>query len=140
MKKLLTTLLLTLFPSICMAAGTIVLTNVDDVPGTDVYIYTYTMTADGSDGSFPVTNTEPIDGWIIRVETNPGATAPTANYDIALVNNEMDVMASSIINRSAANAEQALSPQPFVRGPVAITITNNAVNSAVVVMKITVLR
>lgn len=124
------------------AAGTIVPTGAPDtVEGQDVTIYTYTMTADASDGSFPATASYPINGWIIRVETNPGSTAPTANYDITLTDQDgLDVMGGVLANRSATATEHVLAPQPYVRGAVTITPTGNSVNSAVVVLRITVLR
>ena len=123
------------------AVGTVTLTSADIVEGQDVEIYTYTMTADASDGSFPATATYPINGWIIRVETNPGSTAPTALYDITLTDQDgLDVMNDALANRSATATEHVLAPQPYVRGGVTITPTNNSVNSAVVVLRITVLR
>lgn len=145
MKRLILAVLLAalaaLAPTVTQAAGTVVLTSTDHVPGQDVTVYTYRLTADASDGSWPATASDPIDGWIIRVETNPGATAPTALYDLTLVDTDgLDVMGGVLANRSATLTEHVLSPQPYVRGAVTITGTNNAVNSAVVDFKITVLR
>ena len=141
MKKTVLALLLALLaPVLAHAAGTVVLTSTDSVIGQSVKIYTYTLTADAADGTFPATASDPIDGWIIRVETNPGATAPTALWDLTLVSDGLDVMNGVLANRSASATEHVLAPQPYVRGPVTITATNNAVNSAVIVLKITVLR
>lgn len=39
---------------------------------------------DASDGSVPATVLPPFSGLIVALRTNPGATAPTANYDITL--------------------------------------------------------
>ena len=130
-------------PGSAFAAGTIVETLIDHVSGQSVTVTTYTMTSDAavSAGTFPATAVGPIDGWIIGVETNPGAVTPTADYDITLVDVDgADVMAGALADRSATLTQKVISPQPYVRGNVTITPTNNSENSAVVVMKITVLR
>lgn len=139
-KALLLAAFVSIVPAAAFAAGTVVLTSTDHVDGQSVTIYTYTLTADAADGSFPATASRSIDGWIIRVETNPGATTPTALWDLALVNNELDVMKGVLANRSATATEAVEAPQPYVRGAVAITPTGNSVNDAVIVLKITVLR
>lgn len=132
---------LVLVPAALFAAGTIVRTSSDPVDGQDVTVLTYTMTADAADGSYPPTGAGPIDGWIIGVITNPGTVQPTDNYDITLLNSDgADVMAGGILNRDTLNSEFVITPQPYVRGPVTIGVANNVVNSAVVVLKITVLR
>jgi len=149
MKKLATLLVvfaLLVTSGVALAAGTVVLTTTDNVMGQDVVIYTYTMTADSADGSFPATASRPIDGWIIRVETNPGATAPTALWGLTLLDQDgLDVMggviaAGATTGRSATATQHVMAPQPYVRGAVTITPTGNSVNSAVVVLRITVLR
>jgi len=145
MKKLATLLVvfaLLVTGGVALAAGTVTLTTTDNVMGQDVVIYTYTLTGDAADGSFPATASRPIDGWIIRVETNPdGTTAPTALYDITLTDQDgLDVMGGVLANRSATATEHVLAPQPYVRGAVTITPTGNSVNDAVVVLRITVLR
>ena len=130
-----------LVPVMAQAAGTVVLTSTDAVPGQTVKVYTFTMTGDAANGSYPATVTPDLSGWIIGVETNPGAVAPTTLYDLTLVDtDDADVMAGALADRSATVTERVISPQPYVRGPVTITGTNNSVNSAVVVLKITVLR
>lgn len=144
MKKFLALMLvavLCLIPVATFAAGTIVRTASDAVDGQSVTLLTYTMTGDAADGSFPAVQAGPIDGWIITVETNPGSTAPTALWDLTLVDTDgADVMAGTLANRSATATERVISPQPYVRGPVTITATNSSVNSSVIVLKITVLR
>jgi hypothetical protein len=141
MKKTVLALLLALLaPVLARAAGTVVLTTTDSVMGQSVKIYTYTLTADAAAATFPATASMPIDGWIIKVKTSPGSTAPTALWDLTLVGDGMDVMGGYLTNRSATATEHILFPQPYVRGPVTITATGNAVNSAVVVLDITVLR
>lgn len=129
---------LVLVPAALFAAGTVVCVP-DHVDGQTVTVYACTMTGDVADGSFPATQVQ-IDGWIIGVETDPG-TAPTAGYDITLVDaNAADVMMGALADRSATATERVIFPQPYVRGAAAITVANNTENSAVVVLKITVLR
>lgn len=54
--------------------------------------------------------TKKITGTLIKGVTDPGATAPTDNYDIALTDEEsVDVLAacqSDLTNRDTANSEQ----------------------------------
>jgi hypothetical protein len=129
-------------PVLSQAAGTVVLTKVDAVPGQTVTVYTYTLTGDAANGSFlPATATYDLNGWIISVKTMPGTPAPTALWDLTLVDADgIDVMAGALADRSATVPQKVVSPQQYVRGPVTITGTNNSVNSAVIVLKITVLR
>jgi hypothetical protein len=100
-----------------------------------------TATGDASDGSFPSTGTPvQLNGFLIRVVTNPGATAPTANYDVVINDeNSIDVAQATLANRHTSNTEEvypvptsAASP-PFVQGDHNIVITNSSVNSAIIV-------
>lgn len=63
-----------------------------------------------SGGAVSVT-TRKISGTLIKGVTDPGATAPTDNYDIAVTDEEgVDVLAacqSSLQNRDTATSEQA---------------------------------
>lgn len=80
-----------------------------------------------------------LQGFIIKAITNPGATAPTDNYDITLGGPEdsaLDVLGGALLNRDTANTEQvyplitgAVIPV-FVSGSHTLSIANNAVNSA----------
>lgn len=45
-------------------------------------------------------------GFLIKAVTDPGATAPTDNYDITLVDeNSIDAAESALLNRDTANTE-----------------------------------
>ena len=108
-------------------------------------VITLVCTGDDSDGSFPakVLATK-IDGFIRAIETNPGSTAPTDNYDIALDDAEgHDVLEGGGQNRDTANTEKA----SCVRGVgefsevaksdvLTFKITGNSVNDATLVAKI----
>ena len=123
-------------------AGTITPTHNKRGP---IGVIEYTCTADASDGSYPETETAAkISGNLMALETNPGATAPTANYDIVLDDAQgHDVLEGTGANRHTTNTEKATIAFGTYHGsPVAITdvltlkITNNSVNSAVVVIRL----
>jgi len=94
--------------------------------------------ADAADGSVPNTVLPSIEGNIVALETNPGATAPTDNYDIALNDAEgVDKLAGAGQNRDTANTEQAgvvfastSVPVPVDGEALTLAISGNAVNSA----------
>tara|TARA_Y100000310_G_scaffold119408_1_gene118146 strand:- start:447 stop:842 length:396 start_codon:yes stop_codon:yes gene_type:complete len=123
-------------------AGTITQANVKRGP---VGVVTLTCTADASDGSYPETDlTTKISGSIIALETNPGATAPTANYDIVLDDADgVDVLGAAGANRHTSTSEKvAVAFGTYFGSPVGVDdvltlkITNNSENSAVTVVKV----
>ncbi len=69
-------------------------------------------TSDASDGTCVIT-TRKIVGQLIKAVTDPGATAPTDNYDIVITDEEgVDVLAACVAagrlaDRDTANSEQA---------------------------------
>lgn len=104
-----------------------------------------TCTADAANGSFPATALPAFEGRILSLRTNPGATAPTDNYDITLIDGDgLDRLQSLGLNRDTANSEEV--PVFFASSdehpPVALddtltlTIANNSVNSATLVVTI----
>lgn len=95
-------------------------------------------TADDSDGSVPNTALPAISGRLIIAVTDPGATAPTAAYDIVLEDEYgFDVMGGTLADRSATVTEQAFPSdgsnniERIVDGVLTFKLTNNSVNSAV---------
>lgn len=133
-----------LLPIRCFAAGTIAATTTDI--GNDEYILTFTCTADASAATYPTsvtTGSASIDGWVTRVVTNPGSTAPTDNYDIALNDTGGDIMQGALNDRDTANTEDALPKDSSgavgwkrVHSVIVPIITNNSENSAVTVIKV----
>lgn len=123
------------------AAGTI--TQAHNTTG-NIRKITFTCTADAADGSFPSTVlTAKIEGRLIALETDPGSTAPTDNYDIAITNGAgADVLQGLGANRDTANTETAqivvsgtsLRPTVDESDVLTLSVTNNAVNSATVVI------
>lgn len=103
-----------------------------------------TWVADAADGSIPDATID-INGWVIKVQTNPGSTAPTDNYDIKFFDPydaAFDAMRSQTIDRDTATTEEvyplapnAVTPLLF-GGTYTVNITGNSVNSATGTYKI----
>jgi len=87
-------------------AGTVTFTH-DRIPSAAGYYnkFTVSWTSDGSgnaDLAIPG-----MSGWLIKMVTDPGAAAPTDNYDITLIDeNSLDVLVDTGLNRDTANTEQ----------------------------------
>ena len=104
----------------------------------------FTCTADAAAATFPATAiTDKIEGRLLDLATNPGATAPTANYDITLVDQHgHDVLESVGLNRHTTTTEKVAvvysgtGTHPTVddSDTLTLTIANNAVNSAITVV------
>lgn len=123
-------------------ASTTVLTKSTRVldHGQKVYVYKVAWTASSVDGSIIDTTLTGVHGSLMKVITNPGSTAPTANYDITIADADdatLDAANSLLLNRHTTNTEvvfpvgatgaTALWFQP---GNYTLSIANNSVNSA----------
>lgn len=104
-----------------------------------------TCTADAADGSFPATLLPAIEGRILALATNPGATAPQDNYDVTLVNQHgYDVLQSLGLNRHTTSTQQvpilysSTGTHPAVdeTDTLTLTIAGNNVNSAITVIEL----
>lgn len=101
-----------------------------------------TLTADAADGSFPATTLKAlgvfIDGTLLAIKTNPGATAPTDNLDFTLVDADgIDRLNSVGLNRDTTTSEiAAVTGAPFfaIDDALTLTVTGNSVNSAIEVV------
>ena len=98
--------------------------------GIRLFQVSYTTGTGGDINLFTCSTGKPITGWILLVETDPGATAPTDNYDITLLNaNGRDVMGGALTNRDTANTEAVLPllngnySAVWNEGPLTITVT-----------------
>lgn len=130
-------------PSFVFAAGSTSVTRAHKGYGKagnekTVEIVTVSFTADASDASVPDTSIE-LKGYVLKVITNPGSTAPTDNYDIDLgdpADAALDALAGGLANRDTANTEQAFPVLTngvvpvFLSGTYTLGVSNNAVNSA----------
>jgi hypothetical protein len=104
---------------------------------------TATITADAADATIPATALPAIEGRLLALVTNPGTTAPTDNYDVTLVDQHgHDVLEGVGANRDTANTEKvsivfsatAVHPAVDDGDTLTLTIVNNAVNSAEIVL------
>ncbi len=106
MRKWFLALILTMFlalPIQSWAAGTVTQTLTYTH---NFYALTYSWTSDAS-GNADKESTWPIGGYICKVITNPGATAPTDNYDITLTNSDgVDVVHGELANRDTSTSEE----------------------------------
>lgn len=101
----------------------------------------FSVVADAADGSIPATALPAIEGRLLALHTNPGATAPTANYDITLVDGDgLDRLQGVGANRHTTNSEQAaivyattsVHPPVSIEETLTLTFANNIVNSALI--------
>ncbi|KKM61690.1 hypothetical protein LCGC14_1529190 [marine sediment metagenome] len=141
-------------------AGTIELSIENHgIPGRGLTIkeLRFTCIADVADASFPVANTGTIEGapgnstsftkliqgWFLhKIIVNPGATAPTVSSDLTITDkhgidvldgNGTDLIHNTDSKQSYAMIDGVPSLQPVV-GDYILTITNNAVNSAILIV------
>lgn len=104
-----------------------------------------TCVADAADGSFPATALPAIEGRILALATNPGATAPQDNYDVTLPNQHgYDVLQGLGANRHTSTTQQVpilysgtgTHPAVDESDTLTLTIAGNNVNSAITVIEI----
>lgn len=95
--------------------------------------------ASSTDGSVPDTVLPAIEGRLMELTTNPGSTAPTANYDLTLIDAEgVDRLQGVGANRHTSATESAIpvysgsTIHPVVSRTDVLTLklANNSVNSA----------
>ena len=88
-----------------------------------------------SDAGGDVTGVVFIDGEIVRMDTDPGATAPTANYDVTLVDDitGLDVLGGAGANRHTSTTESVVptllttnsnESRPIHYGTATLTVAN----------------
>lgn len=138
MKKILAlaAIVLLLLPGMAVAAGTCTATSTESRQS--IIVVTWTCVADASDGSYPATASNVgVRGWLYAVDTIPGSTQPTDNWDATITNaSGYDLLGGGLTNRDTANAERAIPTKTaWVDGPITLTITGNSVNSANIVVK-----
>ena len=96
MKKTLLTIMMALLASNVFAASDAETIKAPPFPGNED-IYTVSWSAD-TDGSFTNYVLEyEVCGYVLHVTTDPGSTAPTANYDITLTDDHaVDIMGGEL--------------------------------------------
>jgi hypothetical protein len=130
-------------PSSVFAAGTVTVTSENCWSGMCTMVVT--ATADATDGSFPATTLRPIHGLFYYCVNDPGATAPTDDWDYTLT----DAAGRDLLGTGGTDEDEAVTGinyandgtnniftgLPINEAPV-LTITGNSVNSAVIVFTI----
>jgi hypothetical protein len=122
-------------------AGTVTVTRTERASRVSeiVHVVQIDWVADAADGSVPQTTIADLYGFVVKAITNPGAVAPTANYDIEMLEGDdttVDAMGQTLMNRHTANTEvvypavSGAQTPPFLWGSYDFRLTNNAVNSA----------
>jgi hypothetical protein len=123
-------------------AGTVTVTRTEiktKYKGDLIEKITIDWTADAADGSVPNTSIDSLYGYVVKALTNPGATAPTSNYDIKLLDPDdsaIDALAGALDNRHTSNSEQVYPTASGAQIPVYLcgsytfNLANNSVNSA----------
>ena len=113
-----------------------------------VKVITLTCTADSSDGSYPATALTniphgEIGGRLLQIATDPGSTAPQANYDITVTEaGGADLLLGVGANRHTSSSEVAIIESNGASAVYAgtdtltLNIANNNVNSAGITIKI----
>ena len=102
----------------------------------------FAVVADAADGSVPDTALPKFQGRLLALHTNPGSTAPTANYDITLIDGDgLDRLQSVGLNRHTTSTEQvpvvytstSVNPPVGVDETLTLTFANNSQTSAIIV-------
>jgi len=91
----------------------------------------FAWVSDDTTGVASGTTTFSVDGQIHRITTDPGATAPTADYDITLKDDTgVDVLQGLAADRHTSNTEDvnvvysSTSVHPLVKSPLTLAVTN----------------
>lgn len=112
------------------SAGTVTSWSDKPVGPGPVRLFQISYVTHSSTGTFTCSTSRDITGWILLVETDPGATAPTS-YGITLVNtNDRDVMGGALAGRSTTLTEAVMPLQDgnytpvFVDGVLVVTVTS----------------
>ena len=85
----------------------------------------WAWTSDAS-GDMSGTDTKELDGKALAWVTNPGATAPTANYDIVVNDPDgIDVAEAGLANRHTATSEKVIpDPPEAFNGKLSLVVSN----------------
>lgn len=105
----------------------------------NVRVVRVNWTGDASDGSVPSLVLPAFGGRLLALETNPGATAPTTLYDIAVTDQHgHDVLQGVGTNRHATSTEKvavvysgtAIHPPVAQGDTLTLALTNNSAAAA----------
>lgn len=151
MKKLVSLFLLAflVLPSLVIATGTGTYTasyNQDQATNYKAKVLTVSITDDGSGTTVALVSTDVMGYFLCAMETNPGSTAPTDNYDIVINSaGGADILGGAGANRDTATTEIAYptidstSGQKGcvpVDGALSLVLSGNSVANATVEIKL----
>jgi hypothetical protein len=72
-------------------------------------VLVFDWVGDSGNGTVPATASGYVEGYVVMVITDPGATAPTDDYDITLTDKYgVDIMGGALADRDETNTEQAV--------------------------------
>jgi hypothetical protein len=137
MKILSAALGLLLLASQAWAVGTCTTSIRRSLTNASLRVVTFTWTDDTNGTTCTLTRDANETGWVYMADTDPGATAPTDNYDFALadaVGSDLDP-SDLLLNRDEANTERVNLTQPYV-GTITATLSGNSVNNATGVLRL----
>ena len=121
------------------SAHTLTSTRLPQYDGNYLGEFLTAITGDNANGTVPTLTLEfPRDAQLLSIETNPGSTGPTADWDITLLDSDgADVLDGSGLNRHTSNTLvdpiiwASTSLHPIIKaGQYTLTIANTSVNSA----------
>lgn len=142
MKKIFLVLIAVLFmAATSYAAGSCVQSNTAQPGIKDRKIIELTCTGDGSIAAYTL---DPVDFGVVgyylySVTTDPGTSAPTADYDITLLVNGEDIAGSLLLDRSATLTQTVvIAPATLgyylAKDPIVITFANETANPSTIVL------
>jgi hypothetical protein len=155
MKRLsiLAILLMLLIPAVALSVGTGTYTtsyNPDQATNYKTKILTVSITDDTAGTTVALAETDVLGYFLCSMETNPGATAPTDDYDIVInTAGGADLLGGAGANRDAANTEIAYPTIDSTSGQkgcvpinsaLSLVLSGNAVNNATVAIKLLFVR
>ncbi len=140
MKKLflaLTLILLLIIPTTVFSAGSVT-ESWKSLGDGSLRELTLTVTASFTGAVTDYDVEQNIDGCLYYAVTNPGAKAPTDNYDITFIDSDsVDQAGGELANRDTANTETVkFATVVCMTGIGTLTVSNNTNNSAVTVIKL----
>jgi len=137
MKKLFLCCVALLFAGEVFAAGSWTQTGFEAVK--DKIVIELTWVADSGAATVPaytLSSTDLLEYYLYRVVTDPGSTAPTANYNVVISDSYGDVNSGGLNDRSATATEVFETVVPY-NEDWTITITDNSANSATGIIQLT---
>jgi hypothetical protein len=91
------------------------------------WVAEHTQDVDGA-ATVPYTELKPLNGFIYAIQTDPGATAPTDNYDVYLrdYTTGVSLLGTSLENRDTVNSELVVPSVPvYTAGAVGFSLSGN---------------